>query len=63
MSERRGVTIEKTTEDKVREQFSELTAWQLKFAVEDDYTRADARVDGFIMALNTLGIKIEGVNA
>jgi hypothetical protein len=48
--------------DKVRELYAWAKSSRDKFAKDDDYTKADARVDGILLTLEALGIKIEGVN-
>jgi len=48
--------------EKVRELYAWAKSSRDKFAKDDDYTKADARVDGILLTLEALGIKIEGVN-
>jgi hypothetical protein len=56
------MTINKDNIDKVRELHEWARTTQKKFAKVGKYTKADARMDGILLTLDALGIKIEGVN-
>jgi len=57
------IEIEKTPEERLREYYEYLLLCQKKHAHKGEYTKADARLDGFLTALELLEVKIEGVNA
>jgi hypothetical protein len=56
-----GYEIKETPEDKVRKQFAYLASPNTGQCIEDAALKS-AEADGIKFALNTLGIKIEGVN-
>ncbi len=58
-----GYEVEKSPEDKLREYYEWAEKSRQKFADSEDFTRADARLDGLLSALDILGIKVEGINA
>lgn len=58
-----GYEIEKTPEERVRDKYAQILVWKRVHRKDGEYGAADGREDGFRMALEALGIKIEGVNA
>lgn len=58
-----GYETEKSPEERVRDRYAQILVWKREHRKFGEYGAADGRADGFRMALEALGIKIEGVNA
>lgn len=57
-----GYEIKKTSDERLREYYEYLLFRKKGHASKGEYAKADARLDGFLKALELLEVKIEGVN-